>query len=223
MALLDLEYLHSGVTLGVWLLEEEEGFFRENLPLTEGEEQELSDLKGLRRMEWLGSRWLLHRLTGTAQRMPLAKTAFSKPFFLDQPDLYCSLSHSHGVVGALLSDRNCGCDVQVLVEKMPRLAPRFVHEEEAEWVRGYATAQQFVLWHLLWTGKESLYKAYGLKELDFREQIQVLPFEWDGKRAQTQGVIRKGGVEQRFNLNFHQATLHRDGGAYVCASCLECV
>lgn len=207
--------------MGLWLIGEEEPFFRRDLPLSPDEEQELAQLKGLRRAEWLASRWLLHHITGQPQRMPLAKNAFSKPFFLDQPDLYCSLSHSHGVVGALLADRNCGCDVQVLVEKMPRLAPKFVHEEEARFVAGYGAQAQFDLWHLMWTAKESLYKAYGLKELDFRRDMRVEPFEWNGCQASAGGWVRKGDFGQRYGLNFFKSTLREGEGAYVCATCFE--
>ena len=112
-------------TFGLWQIAEEESFFREELPLSREEEAEITRLKNdLRRHEWLASRWLLHKMTGAPQRLPLAKDAFSKPFFPENQHLACSLSHSHGIVGALIVQHSafniqhppfppsCGSDIQ---------------------------------------------------------------------------------------------------------------
>jgi len=208
--------------LGLWLITEEEDFFRHDLPLSTAEEGELALLKNaLRRSEWLAGRWLLHRLTGSPQRMGLAKNAFSKPFFLDQPDLHCSLSHSKGLVGALLADQNCGCDVQVLVEKMTRLAPKFLSQSEAAFVAQHGPDAQFDLLHIFWTAKESMYKAYGLKELDFRKNMNLAPFEWRGTSGQAAGLVEKGGFRAVFQVNFEKAALPGGAGAYVCTTCFS--
>ena len=219
MPLLATRHPFFGATLGLWLIAEEERFFRDDLPLSAVEEGELAPLKNKRRLEWLAGRWLLHRLTGAVQRIPLAKDAFSKPFFLDQPDLHCSLSHSHGVVGALLADLNCGCDVQVLVEKMTRLAPKFLSKSETEFVGQHGMDVQFDLLHIFWTAKESMYKAYGLKELDFRKNMNLAPFEWHNAVGQTIGVVEKSGFRQVFQLNFEKSALPEEAGTYVCTTC----
>jgi len=185
---------------GIWKIDEPESFFHDALPLSPAEEADLQPLKGIRRAEWLAGRYLLHLLTGAQERLPMAKTAFSKPFFLDQPDLYCSLSHSHGIVGALLADMECGCDIQVFVEKMPRLAHKFINDEEFRFVNAFAPPQQFELFHAFWTAKESLYKAYGLRELDFRKHLTLDPFEWTGSEASTAAWIKKGQIHQGFDM-----------------------
>ncbi|MBK8556563.1 MAG: 4'-phosphopantetheinyl transferase superfamily protein [Lewinellaceae bacterium] len=151
--------------IGLWQIAENEGFFREDLPLSAGEEQELALYKGIRRMEWLAGRWLLHKLSGAPQRLMMGKSAFSKPFFLDHPEQHCSLSHSQGIVGALLADKVCGCDVQVMVEKMPRIAGKFVSPDEMAFIHQHDTTVQFELFHIFWTAKESMYKAMGSRNL----------------------------------------------------------
>ena len=221
MPLLTIRHPLADATLGLWLVAEEEHFFSNDLPLSTAEARDLFALKNARRLEWLAGRWLLHRLTGEAQRLPLAKDAFSKPFFLDQPDLHCSLSHSHGVVGALIADQNCGCDVQVLVEKMPRLAPKFLSGLETEFVGCHREELQFDLFHIFWTAKESMYKAYGLKELDFRGNMELAPFDWDGEAGQAVGVLKKDGFQQVFQLNFEKSALPDGNGAYISTTCFE--
>lgn len=209
MPLLLTTHPFSGTAFGLWQIAEEENFFRHELPLTTAEETELAKLKNIRRMEWLASRWLLHKLTGAPQRLPLSKDAFSKPFFLDQPDLYCSLSHSHGIVGALLAGQNVGCDIQVQVAKMPRLAYKFLNDKEDAFVRKHTAPEQFDLFHVFWTAKESLYKAYGLKELDFRAHMRLEPFHW-ADRGSAKGWVEKGSFRKPFRLYFEKFRLPGD-------------
>lgn len=201
---------------GIWQIAEEEAFFRADLPLSAQEEQEWSLHKGVRRSEWLAGRWLLHRLSGAAQRMPMAKDAFSKPFFPDNAHFLCSLSHSKGIVAALLlSDAapgvSIGCDIQVLVDKMPRIAPKFLSTPEMDFVLQHTVADQFDLFHAFWTAKESLYKAYGLKELDFKEHIRVFDFEWKEGRALAAATVQKGGFVQPFSLQIEKMGLPETG------------
>lgn len=218
MALLRSTHPFSGTTLGLWHIAEPETFFKEALPLSIAEAQEMTDMQQKRRLEWLSSRWLLHKITGSTHRLPLAKDAFSKPFFLDQPDLYCSLSHSQGVVGALISAQNCGCDIQVLVEKMPRLASKFLGEVEFDFVAQFPESVRFELFHLYWTAKESLYKTYGLKALDFRKNIFVEDVEWDGQTGKAKGVIEKNDFWHNYQLRFGKLEL--ETGALIWAVCL---
>ena len=208
-------------TFAVWQIEEEEAFFQENLVLSAAESRELQLLKGRRRHEWLAVRWLLHYVSGHALRLPLAKDAFSKPFFSDSATQTCSLSHSQSLVGALLAEQGgaaVGCDLQVLVEKMPRLAPKFLNLREMEFVLDHPFPEQFVLFHLFWTAKESLYKAYGIKELDFRAHLQVEPFVWNGRETITTGRITKPGYDQNFRLWMEKNDCP-DGTPYVWTVC----
>ena len=212
MPLLFLRQPFPSATFGVWQIAETEFFFRENTPLSAAEAAELAPLKGPRRLEWLAGRWLLHHLSGHEVRLPLAKDAFSKPFFPAESGLACSLSHSQGVVGALLwrpptpLPGGAGCDIQVLVEKMPRLAPKFLRPEEAEFVQQHSPRDQFVLQHIFWTAKESLYKAWGLKALDFRAHLRVEPFRWENGRGEATGWVEKGASRQAYRLLMELAT-----------------
>jgi phosphopantetheinyl transferase len=196
--------LSTDLTFAAWQIREEEAYFRTDLPLSGTEEAELARHHvPIRRLEWLAGRWLLHRLTGATERLTLGKNPYAKPFFLDYPDQHCSLSHSQGTVAALLSERPCGCDIQVLVEKMTRLAPKFMRPEEFEFVRQYPQDQQLALLHVFWTAKEALYKAHGLKELDFRAHLRVEPFDWrsDQEVSTTRGHLEKGDLQQVYQLH----------------------
>jgi len=204
-------------TFGLWQITESEKFFRADIPLSREEESDLAQHQNpLRRLEWLAGRWLLHKLTDSPQRLSLAKDAFSKPFFPENQDLACSLSHSKGSVGAFIvssqqstakGQQSIGCDIQVLTEKMPRIAHKFLNETEKEFVKSRPEMESLVLLHLFWTAKESLYKAYGLKQLDFRKNIFVQKIQWDGANGQGVGRVEKGDFRQEFRVIFSRIVL----------------
>jgi len=233
MPLLLTRHPFPDTTFGLWQIAEEESFFRDELPLSEAEETEVARLKNsLRRHEWFAGRWLLHKLSGAPQRLPLAKDAFSKPFFPENRSLACSLSHSHGVVGALMGNwgwrktegeastlAEIGCDVQVLVEKMPRLAGKFLNAAEEEFIAAHAQPTQFDLFHVFWTAKESLYKAYGLKELDFRTHMRLEPFLWEDGRTTARGWVEKQEYRQAFRLQSEKIDLP-DSGELIWTVCV---
>jgi phosphopantetheinyl transferase len=219
MPILLSRHPYPNAIFGIWQITEEEAFFRQDLPFSEQERQEFAPLKGIRRLEWLAVRWLLHQLTGESIRLPLAKDAFSKPFFPDHQHLSCSLSHSNGIVGAFLVGTDAaqpehkhpmGCDIQVMVEKMGRLAPKFMRAEEHDFVAKQNVVFHADLQHVFWTAKESLYKAYGIKALDFRDHMRLEPFSWDGQQGTTIGWIEKDAYRQAFQLWFEKLELSAD-------------
>lgn len=233
MPLLFVKHPFEGMTLGFWQIAEEADFFRENLPLSAEEEAELAAYKGIRQLEWLAVRYLLHRLTGAPARLPLRKDAFSKPFFPGHQHLACSLSHSRGLVGAMLVETDLedqpddeaspnhpyGIDLQMMVDKMNILAPKFLSTAEAEFVAAHPPAICTDLNHIFWTSKESLYKAYGLKALDFGGNMYVHPFEWDGRSGTARATIEKDDYRQDFQLWFEKMQLPEDENAYFWTLC----
>jgi len=225
MPLLLTTHPFPDATFGLWQIAESEEFFRADLPLSASEESDLAQHQyPLRRLEWLAGRWLLHKLTDAPERLPLAKDAFSKPFFPENQNLGCSLSHSKGNVGALIVNplhlpkhstlnpqQSIGCDIQVLTQKMPRIAHKFLNESEKGFVENRPYEENLVLLHLFWTAKESLYKAYGLKELDFRKNIFVEIVRWDGLHGEGIGSVIKGDFRQDFQLVLSRIVLPEDG------------
>lgn len=189
-------------TFSLWRVTEPLSFFEKDLPLSEAEAAELAVLREHRRGEWLSSRWLLHRTTGAPRRIPLVKDAFSKPFFLDEPEMFCSLSHSRHFTGTLTARRNCGCDIQVLVDKMPRIAPRFMSAAELAFAEAWENDRRNELYHLFWTAKESLYKQYGLRALDFTDHISVSDVSWNGYEGSAAGHIRKHDFSAEYRVIF---------------------
>lgn len=226
MPLIQTHHPFPDTSFGLWHIDEEEAFFRTKLPLSEAEKAELAlHQYPIRRLEWLAGRWLLHQLSESDERLPLAKDAFSKPFFPENQDLSCSLSHSKGSVAAyLLTQKNkekptrMGCDIQVMTEKMKRVSLKFLRPEEKNWVESRPDLNELELLHLFWSAKESLYKAHGMKQLDFRAHISVENIDWDGFQGAGLGRVEKGDFKEAFHLSFGKIMLP-DGTPLIWAAC----
>ena len=192
----------QGVETGIWDIAESEEWFLLNLQLMPEEEDQLSKIKGFRRLEWLAARQLVHFMSGHDNRKPFYKDSWGKPHLTDS-DLQISISHSHGLAAASTGTVPLGIDIQLPVEKITRLAPKFLHESEAACLSGDPTARLLQL-HVFWGAKEALYKAYGRKQLDYRAHIRIEPFDWNSDGGTIQGKIETDTYKAWFNIHFSQ-------------------
>ena len=121
--------------LSIWKITENPVFFSEKLHFSYTESEEFNNIKHPnRQLEWLAARWLLHQLTGTnTQRYSIQKDHFGKPSFEDHP-MFFSLSHSVNYVAALISEKDCGLDLQLLDERILNVIPKFLSERELTFI-----------------------------------------------------------------------------------------
>jgi len=194
--------LPDGSHLGIWKIEEPEEFFFERLDLVEMEEEELAPLRGRRRLEWLASRYLIHVLLSDEpdfERTPLQKDEFGKPHLYGS-HLHLSFSHTHEWAAVIISERSVGIDIQAYVGKIGRLKHKFMRPIELESLQHDTEIKHL---HFYWGAKESLYKAYGRRELDWLEHILVEPFDYQPITTSS-GQVCKGEICQNYELSFER-------------------
>lgn len=162
--------LHDG-TLGIWKIEENEAYFLSRLTLSDAEAKRLSQIKGEgRRIQWLAVRYLLHHLSGRNTRIELAKDEHGKPYLSDS-DYFISISHSHEMAAVIAAKVPCGVDIQYPVEKIKRLVPKFCADHE---LNAIDSEDDLSTMHVIWGAKECIYKAYGLRGLDYRRHLAIM-------------------------------------------------
>lgn len=188
--------LDGGGDLGLWRITESETQLRAGLPLGAAEARQLAKIKGEgRRKEFLAARHLLHALSGRAERGALLKDQFGKPRLQDSA-YHVSISHTTGLSAAIGHPAPCGIDVQIFVEKIGRIAPRFLHDRERD------HDPDLYGQHLVWSAKEAMYKAYGRRELDFRKHLSVELSDLDPQAGRTVGQLRKDGLHIEYELRY---------------------
>ena len=190
--------LESGGEIGVWKITENIDYFLERMPLIESEEQLLVKTHPAKKREWLAARYLLHLMSGRKERAACLKDDFGKPYIEDSPMLI-SMSHSRDMTAVIASPQTCGIDIQLIVPKIKRIAQKFLHTElEFPYVSAKDTLRQL---HCYWGAKESIYKAYGRKSLNFKKDMIIDSFKFQAHGFAFNGILKKEAVKRTFNLH----------------------
>jgi phosphopantetheinyl transferase len=199
--------LNQNTVLAVWKIDES----REELfmALTD----RISDAgKNLHdNIHWLASRVLLQNLF-TESTIELRKDEFNKPSLLiDNKPHLVSITHSYGYAAVMVSTKHTvALDLEKIDERVNRVARKFIRADEA-----FAQHHFTEYYTIIWSAKETLYKYYGKKELDFLENLQILPFTIVPNRFVIVGSISK----HQYKLNMPIEVELFDG--YVLTYCLS--
>jgi phosphopantetheinyl transferase len=186
---------HQSV-IWIWHITESEAYFRDRLQLFPLEINYLNTVKSeAKRIEWLASRWLLQIGNKQDERIECIKDKFGKPFLVGS-NLHISMSHSHQFTAVLLSPKNCGIDIQKPVSKIKRIAHKFCSGSELDAIKNPDDIEAL---HIYWGAKESIFKAYGKKKVNFKEHMQVeLPIINSGKASR--GVFKNDHYKIEFEV-----------------------
>ena len=104
-------------------------------------------------------------------------TEYGKPYLPELPDFHFSLSHSGNLALCAVSSEPVGCDVELPRDYDPKIARRFFHKDECEWLFSHPQDEQCDAFFRLWTCKESFIKALGLGLSQPLDSFAVIPGE----------------------------------------------
>ncbi|MDD6211356.1 MAG: 4'-phosphopantetheinyl transferase superfamily protein [Bacteroidales bacterium] len=182
--------------LGVWKVEESFNELYSGLENKKLYESGLSKVSSEhRRLEWIAVRRLLKEMLHF--EASIAYYENGAPYLPDMP-YHISISHTKGYVAVFLhEEKTVGVDIERYSDRVLRLARKFIDFEKE-----YISEEKKTI-HLLlhWSAKESLYKILGEKEVVFKTQLSVKPFEplqfgWFRIEAQT------GKCRSVFQVNY---------------------
>jgi 4'-phosphopantetheinyl transferase len=182
---------------GIWEITEteQELFLKANI--TDDERIYLSNIKAEnRRKEWLASRVLLNELMERPCRIDYEETG--KPFIQNQ-QVFISISHTSGFAAVSLNFKEeTGIDIQSKGHKISRIRHKFLCNEELEAISKDDEEEKLII-H--WCAKEALYKLYGKKEVIFKSDLFIEPFELK-KEGELIGSIKKGDFIKNYLLSY---------------------
>lgn len=196
MPLTDYHIELDNARLGLWHITEGEDYFLKKLPLTDSDKNELKQYRGKRRIEWLAARYLVQVMTGWAYSM--VKDTFGKPFLMGS-EYHISVSHSGEYTSAIIAPQVVGIDIQYITSKLETVAWRVMNENK---FRNLSNEKRSEHLHVYWGAKEALYKAYGEKELHFKKNIIVEPFNYLGDEGVSHGTIVKDNLKRDFEIYY---------------------
>jgi 4'-phosphopantetheinyl transferase len=143
-----------------------------------------------REQEKSGTLFLLDHLVESGASK-LRYTSENKPYLSDS-SLHISISHSHNMLAIIATNaHSTGIDIELIRDKILRVRHKFLNHTEAE----FAGSDLHRL-TTIWGAKEAMYKAYGLKGVDFREHLEVKSFTGN----ELQGTLKKNGKTKEYHL-----------------------
>ncbi|HZK69360.1 MAG TPA: 4'-phosphopantetheinyl transferase superfamily protein [Paludibacter sp.] len=159
-----------------------------------------------RKLEFLGTRWLLKILLGKETNVQY--DAEGKPFLSDG-SYHISLSHSGKWMAVMIHPtKHVGIDIECPTDKIQKVYKRFLSEtEQAELSDGKDIKQL----QIAWSAKEALYKIIGKEAIDFANQLRLLPFE-----VQKEGRI----TAQHITTNTVYQLTYTQTAAYTLVYCI---
>lgn len=155
--------INETTRLGIWKIEENEDFFKNNVPL----QRDVTHPH--KRLQHLAGRFLLQFLFPDFP-YELIRIADTRKPFLPNEQYHFSISHCGDYAAAIVSrDHRVGIDIEIPVEKIVRIRDKFLHKEEI--IHFPVSDIQYLT--LFWSTKEAVFKWYGEGGVDFREHIHL--------------------------------------------------
>ena len=109
-----------------------------------------------------------------------------------------SISHSHEIAAIVISDNsNIGLDVQLKESKIFNIQNKFLNKHEKSNIGDDPTVDILTM---VWTSKESIYKAVGLKGISFSKNIKIDKVVEEDKTGI--GYYTNGSEKVKFDLKF---------------------
>jgi 4'-phosphopantetheinyl transferase EntD len=165
--------INESTRLGVWKIEEDEGFFLQKVPL----HREITHPN--KRLQHLAGRYLL-RILFDDFPYNLIRIADTRKPFLHNEQYHFSISHSEHYAAAIVSsDRRVGVDVEVCRPTVMKVLKKFLNESEMDFLNGDVIQRPYLRETLLWSVKETVFKWHGNGGVDFREHILISEFNCD--------------------------------------------
>ena len=193
--------LSSTTRIIVWEIKETVDFLKSKLDLTDFSKKILRKKKSeIHQKQFLAVRNILKLLL--IQDSDFSYGTDGKPFIKSG---YISISHSKEFVAVIISDEKVGVDIESNSDKCFRIMQKFIGVENEFPIKIDRKIAQ-----ILWNMKESLYKIIAFKEIDFKENLVVIPFSlnekqtkiWFVKNEFTQDYIANYFINKNYSLAY---------------------
>ncbi len=124
---------------------------------------------------------------------------FGKPHLHD--GRHISISHSHEFSTIILSDQNCGIDLEMQREKIITIAHKFA-EHEFEFLKDVSEKNYIRQLTVIWGAKEAVFKIRNEVGISFKDHIHVAPFSIE--MMQSVALLMFGSLNIKYNIFFEE-------------------
>lgn len=161
-----------------------------------------------KKKEFVYSRAALLQVCGTISEL---KYEEKKPVI---PNAFISLSHcEEGATACHSEDLEVGIDIEVERQNIQSISSKFTSQKEVE--KFQCSTQDAV--QFIWGIKESLFKLYGAGGIEFKDDLNIVSFEWDKIKKQGWGIawINKTCAQRPYQMQC-LVQVAKMGKHYIC-------
>ena len=180
----------------IWKIEESLEDLTVGLELTEQSKKRVDAMKSILHQQGFVSIRQLLKQAGYVDA-DVFYDEFGKPHLKDKN--YLSISHSFTFTAIIISKKKpVGIDVEKQRDKIVKIAHKFTPIEEYNTIANHEALVSKLT--IVWGAKESLYKIYGKKKLQFLHHIYIEDFSFIDTK--TTGVIKYKGYVSSYDICF---------------------
>jgi len=180
----------------IWKIEESLENLTKGIELTEQSKKRVDAMKSILHQQGFMSIRQLLKQAGYVDA-DVFYDEFGKPHLKDKN--YLSISHSFTFTAIIISKKKpVGIDVEKQRDKIVKIAHKFTPIEEYNTIANHEALVSKLT--IVWGAKESLYKIYGKKKLQFLHHIYIEDFSFIDTK--TTGVIKYKGYVSSYDICF---------------------
>ena len=180
----------------IWKIEESLADLTKGIELTEQSKKRVDAMKSILHQQGFMSIRQLLKQAGYVDA-DVFYDEFGKPHLKDKN--YLSISHSFTFTAIIISEKKpVGIDVEKQRDKIVKIAHKFTPIEEYNTIANHEALVSKLT--IVWGAKESLYKIYGKKKLQFLHHIYIEDFSFIDTK--TTGVIKYKGYVSSHDICF---------------------
>jgi phosphopantetheinyl transferase len=205
MPIIKLDKINANSYWCIWEITESIEQLLNKIVLSEDGEDEIAHISHpIKQKERLASRCCVQELVKQTGKeyQGIIKDEHDKPHLVGI-NYHISISHSYPYAVAILHKKlPVGIDIEEPVEKLGRIAHRFLNDQEFFDCNG--DLKKLCVY---WSGKEAIFKLNGKMGLNFKQDIRIAPFELH-KRDVVKSEFVIGDNKTRIALNYQEIKAH---------------
>jgi phosphopantetheinyl transferase len=186
---LPLFYSHTineTTRLAIWHIAEAEDFFLEKVPISRlitHPHKRLQHLAGRYLLQYLFPYFPIHLIQIADTRKP----------YLPNESHHFSISHCGDYAAAIVSTTHrVGLDIEVPVERIRKIQHKYLSEKDGGLkLENMAATEAIKRLTLAWSAKETIFKWYGLGEMDFRNHMFLNRISAEGDIGIIEAIFAK--------------------------------
>ncbi len=189
--------LDNDCRLGMWEIEEDLDTLLSKVYLTPDEEKSVEGFQSYqRKLEWVSVRVLVNSMLD--KHLTIVYDQNRKPFLHDK-SFNISISHSRNLTSILVSkNKKVGIDLEFMSHKITKIAHKFINDREIISDDPHLRNKHL---YIHWCAKEALYKICDKQDINFKQNLCILPFDVTDTGNITGIVENKFGHEE-FKMNY---------------------